>query len=98
MSREPTRLTWREFQGFHRDGVSSYCELQCITPSIPTIDDYSKYPPLKEAVQRYPHAASAIFQTYNDLLLGGVNRFPQNGGLPWAVQSELPSTNSTAVE
>jgi tRNA-splicing endonuclease subunit Sen15, fungi type len=29
-----------------------------------------KYPPLSAAIKRYPHAASTIFQTYNDLLLG----------------------------
>ncbi|KAH8994315.1 tRNA intron endonuclease, partial [Lactarius hatsudake] len=33
------------------------------------IDKRSKYLPLKGAVQRYPRTASAIFQTYNDLLL-----------------------------
>ncbi|KAH9051478.1 hypothetical protein EDB87DRAFT_1571636, partial [Lactarius vividus] len=35
------------------------------------LDKQSKYLPLKGAVQRYPwtRTASAIFQTYNDLLL-----------------------------
>ncbi|KAH9979897.1 hypothetical protein BGW80DRAFT_1163385 [Lactifluus volemus] len=28
-----------------------------------------KYPPLSAVIKRYPHAASTIFQTYNDLLL-----------------------------
>ncbi|KAI9465015.1 tRNA intron endonuclease [Lactarius psammicola] len=33
------------------------------------MESHPTYLPLKGAVQRYPHAASAIFQTYNDLLL-----------------------------
>ena len=33
---------------------------------------YSKYTVLSVAIKQYPHVASAIFQTYNDLLLGGV--------------------------
>lgn len=38
-----------------------------------------KYAYLSAVIQRYPHAASAVFQTYNDLLLGTVYIAPDHG-------------------
>ncbi|KAH9983022.1 hypothetical protein BJV74DRAFT_980913 [Russula compacta] len=36
-----------------------------------TTDSHPTYTVLSLAIKQYPHAASAIFQTYNDLFLGG---------------------------
>jgi tRNA-splicing endonuclease subunit Sen15 len=38
-----------------------------------------KYTLLSAVITRYPHTASAIFQTYNDLLFGGLSTSDQSG-------------------
>ncbi|KAI0286403.1 tRNA intron endonuclease [Russula brevipes] len=38
-------------------------------PQVGTTESHPTYATLSAVINRYPHAASAIFQTYNDLLL-----------------------------
>jgi hypothetical protein len=62
---------------------------------------YAKYAHLSAIIKRYPQAASAVFQAYNDLLLGRCGHMPSpitNGlGSDW-IRLIHVSWHSSAVE